>query len=57
MSFPDPFPFRTLKSMRAAVFLRKEGALAAFTREEFVLYWEEGDAPKGLDTDEDGPVS
>lgn len=57
MTFPDPFPFRTLKTMRAAMFL-KEGGLEAFTREAFALYWEEGGAPKGLEeADEDGPVS
>jgi len=58
MRFPDPFPFRTLKTMRAAVFLRERGELEAFTREAFALYWEEGGAPKGLEeADEDGPVS
>jgi 2-hydroxychromene-2-carboxylate isomerase len=58
MSFPDPFPFRTLKTMRAAMFLKDRGELEAFTREAFALYWEEGGAPKGLEeTDEDGPVS
>jgi 2-hydroxychromene-2-carboxylate isomerase len=58
MSFPDPFPFRTLKTMRAAMFLKDRGELEAFTCEAFALYWEEGGAPKGLEeTDEDGPVS
>ena len=58
MKFPDPFPFRTLKTMRAAMFLKDWGELKAFTREAFALYWEEGGAPKGLEeTDEDGPVS
>ena len=58
MTFPDPFPFRTLKTMRAAMFLRETGGLEAFTREAFALYWEEGGAPKGLEeADEDGPVS
>ena len=58
MDFPDPFPFRTLKTMRAAMFLKDRGKLEAFTREAFVEYWEEGGAPKGLgETDEDGPVS
>jgi 2-hydroxychromene-2-carboxylate isomerase len=58
MEFPDPFPFRTLKTMRAAVFLRGRGDLESFTREAFALYWEEGGAPKGLkEADEDGPVS
>ena len=58
MTFPDPFPFRTLKTMRAAMFLEDRGDLEAFTREAFALYWEEGGAPKGLEeADEDGPVS
>jgi 2-hydroxychromene-2-carboxylate isomerase len=58
MTFPDPFPFRTLKTMRAAMFLKDRGDLEAFTREAFALYWEEGGAPKGLEeADEDGPVS
>ncbi|CAA9427145.1 MAG: 2-hydroxychromene-2-carboxylate isomerase family protein [uncultured Rubrobacteraceae bacterium] len=58
IDFPDPFPFRTLKSMRAAMFLEDRGELEAFTREAFDLYWEEGGAPKGLqESDEDGPVS
>ena len=58
MDFPEPFPFRTLKTMRAAMFLKERGELEAFTREAFALYWEEGGAPKGLEeADEDGPVS
>ena len=58
LDFPNPFPFRTLKTMRAALFLKEGGMLEAFTREAFRLYWEEGGAPKGLDeADEDGPVS
>jgi 2-hydroxychromene-2-carboxylate isomerase len=58
MDFPEPFPFRTLKTMRAAMFLEEWGELEAFTREAFALYWEEGGAPKGLrEADEDGPVS
>jgi 2-hydroxychromene-2-carboxylate isomerase len=58
MTFPDPFPFRTLKTMRAAIFLKDRGDLEAFTREAFALYWEEGGAPKGFEeADEDGPVS
>ena len=58
MEFPEPFPFRTLKTMRAAMFLKERGGLEAFTREAFDLYWEEGGAPKGLEeADEDGPVS
>jgi len=58
IDFPNPFPFRTLKTMRAAVFLGERGELEAFTREAFALYWEEGGAPKGLEEeDENGPVS
>jgi 2-hydroxychromene-2-carboxylate isomerase len=58
LRFPDPFPFRTLKTMRAAMFLRERGKLEAFTREAFALYWEEGGAPKGLEeADEDVPIS
>ena len=58
LDFPDPFPFRTLKTMRAAMFCGERGSLEAFTREGFSLYWEEGGAPKGLsEADEDGPVS
>ncbi len=58
LRYPDPFPFRSLKTMRAAVFSRKSGDLDAFTREAFALYWEEGGAPKGLrEADEDGPVA
>jgi 2-hydroxychromene-2-carboxylate isomerase len=57
LQFPDPFPFRTLKTMRAAMFLRERGELEAFTREAFALYWEEGGAPEGLEADEDAPVS
>jgi 2-hydroxychromene-2-carboxylate isomerase len=58
MEFPDPFPFRTLKTMRAAMFLKDRAKLEAFTREAFALYWEEGGAPKGTEeADEDGPVS
>ena len=55
MKFPEPFPFRTLKTMRAAV--AGVGDLEAFTREAFALYWEEGGAPKGFEeADEDGPI-
>ena len=58
LQFPDPFPFRTLKTMRAAMFLQEREELEAFTREAFALYWEEGGAPGGLqETDEDGPIS
>ena len=58
LDYPDPFPFRSLKTMRAAVFCEKGGDLASFTREAFALYWEEGGAPKGLEeADEDGPVA
>src|SRR5919112_4899455 len=58
LEFPAPFPFRTLKTMRAAMFLQERDELGAFTREAFALYWEEGGAPGGLqETDEDAPVS
>ncbi len=58
LEFPAPFPFRTLKTMRAAMFLRERGVLEVFTREAFALYWVEGGAPKGLEqSDEDAPVS
>jgi 2-hydroxychromene-2-carboxylate isomerase len=58
LEFPTPFPFRTLKTMRAAKFLQERAELEAFTREAFVLYWEEGGAPGGLEeTDEDAPIS
>lgn len=58
MEFPDPFPFRTLKTMRAAMFCRERSKLEAFTREGFALFWEDGGSPKGLsEEDEDGPVS
>ena len=57
MKFPDPFPFRTLKTMRVTVVLEWEGDLEPFTREAFGLYWEEGGAPKGFEAaDEDGPL-
>ncbi len=58
LDFPEPFPFRSLKTMRAAVFCAGGGDLEAFTREGFKLYWEEGGAPKGVEeSDEDGPIS
>ena len=57
MDFPEPFPFRTLKTMRAAICCATGGELEAFTREAFALYWEEGGAPKGFEEgDEDGPL-
>lgn len=58
MRFPEPFPFRTLKTMRAALFCRRRGELEPFTREAFRLYWEENGAPRGREeSDEDGPIS
>jgi 2-hydroxychromene-2-carboxylate isomerase len=58
LRFPDPFPFRTLKTMRAAMFLRERGELAASTEAAFAIYWQEGGAPKGLEeADEDAPIS
>ena len=57
MRFPEPFPLRTLKTMRAAMVCSEEGDLEAFVREAFALYWEEGGAPKGFEeADEDGPI-
>ncbi len=57
LDFPEPFPFRSLKTMRAAVFCAGRGELEAFTREAFRLYWEEGGAPRGLEeSDENGPI-
>ncbi len=57
MAFPEPFPFRTLKTMRAAMFLKERGELEAFTREAFALFWEEDGAPEGIEaSDEDGPL-
>jgi 2-hydroxychromene-2-carboxylate isomerase len=41
LRYPDPFLFRTLKIMWAAVFFEGGGNLDAFTREAFSLYWEE----------------
>jgi 2-hydroxychromene-2-carboxylate isomerase len=58
MRFPQPFPFRPLTTMRAALYLEGRGELASFTREAFTLYWEEGGAPRGLEAaDEEGPVA
>lgn len=58
LDFPDPFPFRTLKTMRTAMFLEERGRLEDFTREAFRLYWEEGGSPKGFEeADENGPIS
>jgi 2-hydroxychromene-2-carboxylate isomerase len=57
LRYPDPFPFRTLKTMRAAMFFGERGDLDSFTREAFALYWEEGGAPNGREeADEDGPI-
>ena len=57
LQFPDPFPFRTLKTLRTAMFCSGRGELEAFTREAFALYWQEGGAPKGLESsDEEGPI-
>ena len=54
MRFPEPFPFRTLKTMRAAMAGEN---VESFVREAFTLYWEEGGAPKGLEEAyEDGPI-
>lgn len=57
MEFPEPFPFRTLKTMRAAMVRLGEGDLGPFVREAFALYWEEGGAPRGTEEgDEDGSL-
>ena len=57
MRFPQPFPFRTLKTMRAAAWCAGRGSLAPFTREAFALFWEEDGAPKGFEaSDEDEPL-
>ena len=58
LDFPEPFPFRSLKTMRAAVFCESLEKLEGFTREAFKLYWEEGGAPEGLtEADEDEPIA
>lgn len=57
MKFPQPFPFRSLKTMRAAMFLQTRGGLEAFTGEAFELYWEQGGAPEGPEADEDASIS
>ncbi|CAN5717372.1 2-hydroxychromene-2-carboxylate isomerase [soil metagenome] len=57
MQFPDPFPFRTLKTLRAAMYCSERGELEPFTREAFDLYWQQGGAPKGLEaSNEDAPI-
>ena len=57
MQFPDPFPFRTLKTMRAAMVMEGDETLETFVREAFGLYWEEGGAPRGREeADEDEPL-
>ena len=58
LRYPDPFPFRTLKTMRAAMVFEANGKLDHFTHEAFALYWEEDGAPKGTrEADEDGPLA
>ncbi|CAN5723805.1 2-hydroxychromene-2-carboxylate isomerase [soil metagenome] len=58
LRFPDPFPFRTLTTMRAAMFCAGRGELGSFTREAFAFYWEEGGAPDGLEeVNEQQPVT
>lgn len=57
MRFPEPFPFRTLKTMRAAMWCVRKSKLDEFSREAFTLYWEEGGGPKGQEeADEDEPL-
>lgn len=57
LKFPEAFPFKTMTTMRAAVFCEERGRLDDFTREAFKLYWEEGNPPDGLEADEIGQVS
>ncbi len=58
LRFPDPFPFRTLKTMRAALLLRERDRMADFVDEAFSLYWAEGWAPKGMqESDENEPIA
>lgn len=58
LRFPDPFPFRSLKTLRAALWLRERDLMAAFVNEAFPLYWAEGGSPKGTkEADEDGPIA
>jgi len=58
LRFPDPFPFRTLKAMRVALWLRQQDLMDAFVNEAFSLYWAEGGSPKGRqEADEDEPVA
>lgn len=58
LRFPEPFPFRSLKTLRAALWLREKDRMAAFVNEAFSRYWAEGGAPKGMkEADEDGPIA
>lgn len=57
LKFPETFPFKTVVTMRAAVFCEEHGKLEDFTREAFKMYWEEGNSPDGLEADESGQVS
>ncbi len=57
MRFPGPFPFCTLKTMRAAMFREERRKLEALVGQAFALYWGEGGAPKGFEeADEYGSV-
>lgn len=49
LRFPDPFPFRSLKTLRAALWLRERDRMAAFVDEAFSLYWAEGGSPRGTE--------
>lgn len=57
LDFPKSFPFRTVTTMRAAVFCETLGKLEDFTREAFRVYWEEGNPPDGLEADESEHIS
>lgn len=57
MDFPRPFPFRTVTTMRAAVYCEGIGKLREFTDAGFRLYWEEGVYPEGLKGDESGAIT
>ncbi|CAN5616049.1 MAG: 2-hydroxychromene-2-carboxylate isomerase [Actinomycetota bacterium] len=57
LQFPEAFPFKTITTMRAAVFCEERGKLEEFTREAFKMYWEDGNSPDGLEADESGHVS
>jgi 2-hydroxychromene-2-carboxylate isomerase len=57
LKFPEAFPFKTVATMRAAVYCEEKGKLEEFTREAFKVYWEEANPPDGLEADESGQIS